>query len=180
MQLRDLIVTALLAVFLVLLGSLKIPGLIPGSEFQLSAPIAVVMIFLFGFKRYFLAGLVASGIDLLLGTATIFNVLVALVFRLTLGTFVALGGRNVITIIFGGPVGSICARLALAGALNVPAEPLLLAALPGMLSTALVVLPLYITIYRLLRRTSWKKYIHSFSVPLRMKGRLIHGRSVQR
>lgn len=37
----DMCQTALLAAFIAVSGSFKIPSLIPGSEFQLSAPVAV-------------------------------------------------------------------------------------------------------------------------------------------
>ena len=64
---RNLTNTALLSVIILLTGTLKLPSPFPGGEFQLSAPIAVLICALFGWKRYFLAGLVASLLGLLLG-----------------------------------------------------------------------------------------------------------------
>lgn len=45
--------TALLAVLIAISGSFKIPGFVPGTEFQLSAPIAVAICGVFGFKNIF-------------------------------------------------------------------------------------------------------------------------------
>lgn len=47
----DMCQTALLAAFIAVSGSFKIPSLIPGSEFQLSAPIAVAACGIFGIKK---------------------------------------------------------------------------------------------------------------------------------
>ena len=48
----DMCQTALLAAFIAVSGSFKIPSLIPGSEFQLSAPVAVAACGIFGIKKY--------------------------------------------------------------------------------------------------------------------------------
>lgn len=47
----DMCRTALLAAFIAVSGSFKIPSLIPGSEFQLSAPVAVSACGIFGIKN---------------------------------------------------------------------------------------------------------------------------------
>lgn len=47
----DMCQTALLAAFIAVSGSFKIPSLIPGSEFQLSAPVAVAACGIFGIKN---------------------------------------------------------------------------------------------------------------------------------
>ena len=51
----DVCETALLAALIGVSGSFKIPGLVPGTEFQLSAPIAVAICGVFGFKKYIIA-----------------------------------------------------------------------------------------------------------------------------
>ena len=53
----DMCQTALLAAFIAVSGSFKIPSLIPGSEFQLSAPVAVAACGIFGIKKYLTAGI---------------------------------------------------------------------------------------------------------------------------
>ena len=77
--------TALLAVLIAISGSFKIPGFVPGTEFQLSAPIAVAICGVFGFKKYISAGIIASIICLALGTQTILNVCIAMTFRIVIG-----------------------------------------------------------------------------------------------
>ena len=63
-----------LAAGLAVLGSFKLPGLLPGTEFQLSAPFAVALAACLGFKRYFVIGVLASLLNFMLGTHTLLNV----------------------------------------------------------------------------------------------------------
>ena len=79
-KIREISEIALLAAFIAVSGAFKLPSFIPGSEFQLSAPIAVAICGVFGIKKYLLAGILASAGGLLLGTQTIFNVLIAMLF----------------------------------------------------------------------------------------------------
>ena len=81
-KIREISEIALLAAFIAVSGAFKLPSFIPGSEFQLSAPIAVAICGVFGIKKYLLAGILASAGGLLLGTQTIFNVLIAMFFRM--------------------------------------------------------------------------------------------------
>lgn len=85
----DLAQISLLACLIIVTGMFKIPTGIPGSEFQLSAPIAVAIAAVFGFKRYFLAGIIASFILFVLGIHSILNVEISLIFRLTVGLIIA-------------------------------------------------------------------------------------------
>ena len=110
-KMRWLARTALLAALLTVAGTLKLPSLAPGAEFQFSAPLAVAMCAVFGFKQYILAGLLSSVMGLLLGTQTLLNVTVALVFRMVAGGIVALGGQSWPILAIAGPLGSIMARL---------------------------------------------------------------------
>ena len=79
--------TALLAVLIAVSGTFRIPGIVPGTEFQLSAPIAVAICGVFGFKKYIIAGILASLMGLSLGTCTILNVAIQMSFRLGVGAF---------------------------------------------------------------------------------------------
>ena len=121
---------------LVLLGMIKLPSLIPGAEFQLSAPYAVCLAAAVGFKRYLGIGICSSAIQLILGTHTVWNVAIAMVFRLVAGSIAAEKRAGKYRILLAGPLGTGCARLALAALLKVPALPLLIAAVPGMVFTA--------------------------------------------
>ena len=56
-KIREISEIALLAAFIAVSGAFKLPSFIPGSEFQLSAPIAVAICGVFGIKKYLLAGI---------------------------------------------------------------------------------------------------------------------------
>lgn len=108
----------------------------------MSAPFAVAICSVFGFRRYLIAGLIASAVQLILGTHTLLNVGVAMIFRVTAGAIVAWGANHPWAVAFAGPAGTAAARLCLSYVLHAPAAPLLLAALPGMVYTALLAAPL--------------------------------------
>lgn len=149
---RRMAMDGLLTALLVILGMIKLPSLIPGAEFQLSAPYAVCLAAAVGFRRYLGIGACASCIQLLLGTHTIWNVAVAMVFRLTAGALAAWKPSGKLRILLAGPVGTGCARLALAAMLRTPALPLLAAALPGMVFTAVCTGVLYPVFCRVLEQ----------------------------
>ena len=130
----DMCQTALLAAFIAVSGSFKIPSLIPGSEFQLSAPVAVAACGIFGIKKYLTAGIAASGICLILGTQNVFNVLIALSFRAVIAVMFAFMGSSKSFYIIAGPVASALSRLVLA--LFVDKAVYALIAVPGMIFTA--------------------------------------------
>ncbi|MEG1345819.1 MAG: hypothetical protein RSC78_03715, partial [Acidaminococcaceae bacterium] len=98
--------TALLAAFITISGALKLPGLFPGTEFQLSAPIAVAICGVFGIKKYLGAGLLASTVGLLLGTQNIFNVLIAMIFRLVVALVYQGVGKSKFFYLCAGPLGT--------------------------------------------------------------------------
>ena len=118
-------------------GLLSFPALFQEVEFQLSAPIAVAICGVFGIKKYLLAGILASAGGLLLGTQTIFNVLIAMLFRIVVALLYAVLGKTKIFYMLSGPVASSAARLALSLFIGKAVYPLLAAALPGMIFTAL-------------------------------------------
>ncbi len=149
MKIKNLTCGALLAAILAILGTFKLPGLLPGTEFQLSAPFAVCLAACFGFKMYFKIGILASLINFMLGTHTIINITVAMVFRIVAGGFISLLGSNPFTLLLAGPLGTASGRLALAPMLGVSPLPLLAAALPGMAYTAVGALLLYPLMKRL-------------------------------
>ena len=85
LSMKELTTIALLGVLILISGSFKIPSPIAGGEFQLSAPIAVLICACFGFKRYIIAGILASMLGMMLGMHNIINVLVQMVFRVVAG-----------------------------------------------------------------------------------------------
>lgn len=135
---RELTLTAFLSILIFISGSLKLPSPVSGSEFQLSAPIAVLSCACFGFRRYFTAGIIASFLGIAFGTATIFNVAIALVFRLTTGLILTYGGTSLPMIALSGPAGTVAARLAASLLLQTDWWILTAAAIPGMIFTVFV------------------------------------------
>ncbi|WP_416828089.1 hypothetical protein [Ectobacillus polymachus] len=133
---------SLLAALISITGFIKIPIGLPGAEFQLSAPIAVAIAAVFGFKRYFIAGLISSAILFAMGLHTVFNIEVALVFRLVAGGLVALLRPSIPVLLVAGPIGTMAARLVLSLTLGVPYITLLIPTIPGMIFTAITVIPL--------------------------------------
>ena len=73
-NIRYITEVAILTAMITVLGAIKIPNVIPGIEFQLSAPLAVAICAVFGFKKYIISGCLSSLIGLALGTQTILNV----------------------------------------------------------------------------------------------------------
>ncbi|MDF2501253.1 MAG: hypothetical protein K0Q77_1967 [Anaerosporomusa subterranea] len=133
---------SLLAAFITITGTFKLPGLIPGTEFQLSAPLAVAICVVFGFAKYITAGMLASVVGMILGTQSLINLFIAMVFRVVVGLVIIAAGRSLPVVVMAGPVGSIAARLALGGIIGKAAWPLVIAALPGMVFTAVAAWPL--------------------------------------
>ncbi|WP_300775091.1 hypothetical protein [uncultured Acetatifactor sp.] len=145
----EMTTTGLLAAVLAVLGMFKLPGILPGCEFQLSAPFAVCIAACFGFKRYVRIGILASAINLLLGTHTIVNVTIAMIFRLIAGGILALFGANPVTLAVSGPLGTMAGRLALGIISGTDPLALMAAALPGMVFTAVGASVMYPVMKRL-------------------------------
>ena len=107
--------TALLAVLIAVSGTFRIPGIVPGTEFQLSAPIAVAICGVFGFKKYITAGMS---------------------FRLGVGAIWLLIGSGKLFYIISGPIGTALARVVMYFLLGKGLTLMLIAAAPGMAFTA--------------------------------------------
>ena len=152
MKTREMTVTALLATLLAVFGMFKLPSIIPGCEFQLSAPFAVCIAACFGFKRYLKIGILASVINLILGTHTVVNVSIAMIFRLVAGGTLAIFGVNPVTIVVSGPLGTVVGRVVLGGISGTDPLALIVAAVPGMVFTAVGAAVIYPVMKRLVRR----------------------------
>ena len=126
---------ALLAALLTVAGAIKLPSLLPGLEFQISAPLAVAICFVFGFKKYILVGILSSAISLALGTHNLFNVAIAMQFRLMVGLVYVLCGKHYWSIALAGPIGTFTARITLGLVLGKGVWALVAAALLGMVFT---------------------------------------------
>lgn len=155
---RKLTDTALLTALITVTGAIKLPGFIPGTEFQLSAPLAVAICGVFGVTKYLTAGVLSSVIGLIIGSQTILNVCIAMVFRVTVAIVIAIFGTSLPVLFIAGPLGSSVARLSLGGILGKAVIPLLLAAVPGMIYTVLAAYPLTLLLKR--ARAQRSKVIH--------------------
>ncbi|MCI9144274.1 MAG: hypothetical protein HFH87_16915 [Lachnospiraceae bacterium] len=151
-KIREMTITALLAALLAVMGMFRLPSLLPGCEFQLSAPFAVCIAACFGFKRYLKIGVLASVINLISGTHTIVNVTIAMIFRLVAGGIISLFGVNPVTIAVSGPLGTVAGRAVLGGISGTNPLALIAAALPGMVFTAVGASVMYPVMKRLVRR----------------------------
>ena len=127
---------AILVAMISILGSIKIPNIIPGIEFQLSAPLAVAICSVFGFKKYIISGILSSVICLALGTQNILNVAIAMQFRLIVGLLLYLAQNHLYMII----IASLIARFSLfffLGNLGALTFSMILFTIPGLIFTAI-------------------------------------------
>lgn len=138
-DIRKIAVDGLLTAILFILGMIKIPSFLPGAEFQLSAGYAVCICYMVGFYRYLGIGICSSLLQLALGTHTIWNVLIAMVFRIVAGMIVTGFRKYRLSVYLAGPIGTMAGRIVLAAILKVPVWPLLAAAAPGMIFTVVMV-----------------------------------------
>ena len=125
-QIRQITEIGILTAMITILGAIKIPNLVPGIEFQLSAPLAVAICAAFGFKKYIISGCLSSLIGLALGTQNFLSVAIAMQFRLVVG------------VILSGPIASTVARLTLSVYVGKGALAMVMLAVPGMIFTAIV------------------------------------------
>lgn len=149
--LQSLAMDGIFTAILIILGMIKIPSFLPGAEFQLSAPYAICLASFVGFQRYLCIGVCSSLIQLMLGTHTVWNVMIAMVFRVAAGLILTVLPHKKIVLAAAGPIGTIAARIVLAMVMQVPVMPLLLAAAPGMVFTGIavfVMMPMFQLVHR--------------------------------
>ena len=63
-NIRYITEVAILTAMITVLGAIKIPNVIPGIEFQLSAPLAVAICAVFGFKKYIISGCLSNRLSI--------------------------------------------------------------------------------------------------------------------
>src|SRR5699024_11856242 len=105
----------------VISGSFKIPTGIPGSEFQLSAPVAIAICAVFGFRKYLIAGVLSSCLLFMLGVHTLFNIEIAMVYRIVAGGIIAIFGTRLPVVFIAGPIGTVVVRIVIALSLQIHA-----------------------------------------------------------
>lgn len=142
---KDITQISVIAAILTILAVLKIPSIIPGLDFQLSAPAALLILAFFGIKKYFLGGLLSSVLLLIFGVFNPINVIISIIFRVIAIAVVYLLKINVLSLVLSSVLGSLVSRLLLSIILNLPVWVVLLNAIPGVIFTLIVAIPLYLT-----------------------------------
>lgn len=117
---KDITQISVIAAILTILAVLKIPSIIPGLDFQLSAPVALLILAFFGIKKYFLGGLLSSVLLLIFGVFNPINVIISIIFRVIAIAVVYLLKINVLSLILASVLGSLISRLLLSIILNLP------------------------------------------------------------
>ena len=145
-QIRQITEIGILTAMITILGAIKIPNLVPGIEFQLSAPLAVAICAAFGFKKYIISGCLSSLIGLALGTQNFLSVAIAMQFRLVVG-FLLWFAKSYAWCILSGPIASTVARLTLSVYVGKGALAMVMLAVPGMIFTA-VVAPIMTAVFK--------------------------------
>ncbi len=156
---REITLIAFLSAIIAVSGMFKLPGIFPGTEFQLSAPIAIAILGCFGFKRYILAGVVASTITFITGTHTILNVVTAMTFRVVAGIVAMIAGNGIFGLTVAGPIGTIVGRFVLSGITGTEVKALLIAAVPGIIYTAISAYLLSTILRKLVSHTPFDEYL---------------------
>ena len=141
-------------VLLFISGLFKIPSPIPGTEFQLSAPISHKhrknqRISTLSYHRHH-----CQHYWMILGLQTIYNVIIAMVYRIVAGLILTVLKKDPLALIIAGPAGTFAARLVLATILGVAWQPLVVSAAPGMIFTAITAPVLTSILKRVLKTIS--------------------------
>lgn len=110
---KDITQISVIAAILTILAVLKIPSIIPGLDFQLSAPAALLILAFFGIKKYFLGGLLSSVLLLIFGVFNPINVIISIIFRVIAIAVVYLLKINVLSLVLASVLGSLVSRLLL-------------------------------------------------------------------
>ena len=142
---KDITQISVIAAILTILAVLKIPSIIPGLDFQLSAPAALLILAFFGIKSTFRWAL-SSVLLLIFGVFNPINVIISIIFRVIAIAVVYLLKINVLSLVLASILGSLVSRLLLSIILNLPVWVVLLNAIPGVIFTLIVAIPLYLTL----------------------------------
>ncbi len=161
---KNITLIALLAIIIAISASFKLPGIIPGTEFQMSAPIAIGICATFGFRKYITAGIIASMMNLIMGTHTILNVVLAMVFRIIAGGIISIFGTSLIVVSIAGPIGTFMDRVVMSKIIGTNLKALLIASIPGMIYTSIFSYFIYKLIEKITKLTPYKTYIRKLKV----------------
>ena len=147
MKIKELTLIPILGTIIFLTSLIKIPSIFPGAEFQMSAPISVLIAMAFGPKIYILAGLIGSFLSFFTGISNIYGIIVAFVFRLGVLIFILLVKNKNISLLFASSFGTSLSRIVLSKLVGLPLISLLMPALPGMIISGVLAKLFYEKIY---------------------------------
>ncbi|MRF37189.1 QueT transporter family protein [Staphylococcus sp. KY49P] len=137
-------IAAILSIFAII----KMPSILPGLEFQLSAPVSLLILAIFGIKKYFIGGLLSSFILLILGIFNPINLIVSFCFRFVAILVIWFFKVNVFSLIIAAVLGSTLSRIILSQILNLPILVIVINATPGIIFTIIVLIPLYLSLIK--------------------------------
>ncbi|MBM0845835.1 QueT transporter family protein [Staphylococcus saprophyticus] len=146
MSSKEITQISCIAAILSIFAMMKLPSILPGLEFQLSAPVSLLILALFGIKKYFIGGLLSSFILLILGVFNPLNLIISFCFRLVAILIVYIFKVNVFSFVIASILGSTLSRLILSQILNLPISIVMLNAIPGMIFTIILMVPLYLSL----------------------------------
>lgn len=146
MSSKEIAQISCIAAILSIFAMMKLPSILPGLEFQLSAPVSLLILALFGIKKYFIGGLLSSFILLILGVFNPLNLIISFCFRLVAILIVYIFKVNVFSFVIASILGSTLSRLILSQILNLPISIVMLNAIPGMIFTIILMVPLYLSL----------------------------------
>ena len=142
MNLKNIVKISFLSVLITICSFIKLPGIIPGTEFQISAPIAVAICANFGFNTYIVCGIISSLLTFILGTHNTINILNSFIFRIVAGGIIYFSNKNIFFISISGPIGSIVSRFILSLITKANFISLLIPSIPGIIYTLLTSYPI--------------------------------------
>lgn len=141
MKTKDLTLIALLAILLRVAGTFRFPGIISGTEFFMSAPVALAIAANFGGKKYLFASTISCFLGIALGMLTILNACTTMIFALVVFAFTKILGNSIPVLLIAGPLASISSRFISSLILGVPFLPILISAIPGLVYTVILTIP---------------------------------------
>lgn len=137
-------IAAILSIFAII----KMPSILPGLDFQLSAPVSLLILAIFGIKNYFVGGLLSSFILFILGIFNPINLIISFSFRLVVIFIVYFFKVNIFSLVAAAILGSTLSRIMLAQILNLPILLVLVNAVPGIIFTIVIVISLYFSLIK--------------------------------
>ncbi|GEQ06629.1 QueT transporter family protein [Staphylococcus gallinarum] len=148
MSSKEITQISCIAAILSILAIIKIPSILPGLDFQLSAPVSLLILAIFGIKKYFVGGLLSSFILFILGIFNPINLIISFSFRLVAILIVYFFKVNIFSLVVAAILGSTLSRIMLAQILNLPILLVIVNAVPGIISTIIILIPLYFSLIK--------------------------------